>query len=169
MGFEFTEDDYSEKPDCKQPVKPAVIPAQFLHKAQLEFVADAVCPVCFKQIENPVVMAEGPDGKGRRLRTYFGYCNICHAAHVVIQFAHEGRWIIHKFRPAVVVGTANVIEISNNWKLMSELPLTKNSRSEMLDTGKMDALIKIYKAMKSCCVTIELLIKSMAEKRGIDG
>lgn len=81
-----------------------------------------VCPACYMQIDEPTIMADGADEFGRRLRTYFGYCHKCRAAHVVIQFKREERWVIHKYRPAVVLGTANIIHISDNWRLMSELP-----------------------------------------------
>jgi hypothetical protein len=139
---------------------------------QRQFISDAICPVCFDQVEWPVIMTEGPDSEGRPLRTYFGYCSHCGAAHVVVQFAREDRWIIHKFRPGAIVGITNPIEISSGWKMMSELPpatpavLPDKTNAEADNAGIMDALSEMHKAMMSCCSTIELLIRSMAEKRG---
>ena len=133
-------------------------------------ITDVVCPICFWAIENPVIMTEGADEVGRRLRTYFGYCAKCGDAHVVIQFARGDRWVIHKFRPAVVLGLANFIEISDNWKLLSELPPVKqeisDQRPQTEETGIMASLIEMHKAMTSCATTIELLLRHLSEKRG---
>jgi hypothetical protein len=136
------------------------------------FIADAVCPICFDQVEWPVIMTEGPDSEGRPLRTYFGYCAHCSKAHIVVQFAREDRWIIHKFRPAAVIGIANPIELSNDWKMMSELPEPHRVQGgepnavHHHDNAIMDSLAEMHKALTSCATTIELLLRSMAEKRG---
>jgi hypothetical protein len=91
-------------------------------------IADAVCPLCFHHVIDPTIMTEGTDQQGRQLRTYFGYCSKCSAAHVVIQFVRNGRWVIHKYRPAIVLEASNEIEVSQNWQLMNELPPARNSQ-----------------------------------------
>jgi hypothetical protein len=112
MGYDFEkyDEDLPPMPVCKPP------------KAEPKIIPDAVCPVCFKQLESPTIIQQGTDLYKRELRTYFGYCPNCSGGCIVVQFKREERWIIHKFRPAVVVGLASVLEISNKWQLMSEPP-----------------------------------------------
>jgi hypothetical protein len=146
MGFEPNNDDCSKTPPLK---------------TGGNLRTDLVCPVCFHQIENPVIMADGADEVGRRLRTYFGYCHKCGAGHVTIQFKRGDRWVIHKFRRA------------------SELPrpaacVAKPETGEAGPTGgdgietlkSLASMRKAVKAMMGCCQTIECLIKSLVEKQG---
>ena len=67
-----------------------------------KYVADAVCPKCFKPLEYPVVVEPELDRYKRELRTYYGWCFECDEGCLVIQFKRGERWAIHKYRPAVL-------------------------------------------------------------------
>jgi hypothetical protein len=139
-------------------------------------ITDVVCPVCFKPLPYPKVLPQGIDKEGREIRTYFGWC-FEHRGFAVVQFKRRQRWIIHKYRSydltdktAIVAGVeVKCCELKDDWVILNELPKAENclpKTAEEINAGTMDALIEMYKAMKSCCVTIESLIENMAAKRG---
>lgn len=88
-----------------------------------KYVADVVCPKCFKPLEYPTVIEQETDRYKRVLRTYYGWCFECEKGCLVIQFNRGERWIIHKYRPAVFLDNKNIVQITNNWQVFNDLPL----------------------------------------------
>ena len=85
-------------------------------------IADVVCPMCFKLLPYPSVVDEGVDRYHGRLRTYYGWCPVCERGACVIQFARDGRWVIHKYRKAILLDGAGEVRLVDDWVVLNELP-----------------------------------------------
>lgn len=92
-------------------------------------VTDVVCPNCFKVPGSVTVMGPRPDRYGRMLRSYFGWCIECHRGFEVVQFASEGKWLIHKYRFFQAVAPEG-FNVPDWWNTVQELPL-----APMVQTG----------------------------------
>jgi len=83
---------------------------------------DVICPKCFKPLQHPVVTGLEIDRYKREMRTYYGWCFECEQGYLVIQFKREDRWVIHKYREAVLLEGSGQCCLKNNWRIMNELP-----------------------------------------------
>ena len=88
-----------------------------------QMVKDAVCPVCFKPLVNPMVN-EYPNGAKckRPLRTYFAWCFNCNKGFEVIQFERERRWVIHKYQEYTVDDKEGKCRHIDDWTVLNEMP-----------------------------------------------
>jgi len=136
---------------------------QVISNTQPRTVTDVVCPIHFKPLPYPQVLTEGTDEKtGLIIRTYFGWCFECNRGFAVIQSKRGERWVIYKYQ----IYSAGVL-ISNrdtDWIILNEPQRPPEQKDG--EAAVMDSVREMHKAMKSCCSTIELLLRSMAEKRG---
>jgi hypothetical protein len=131
-------------------------------------IADVVCPVHFKPLPYPNVQRSEKDTAGLEIRTYFGWCFECNRGYAVIQFKRGERWIIYKYQQYV----HDAIETSPQppgWIVLNKPPKSEDSQTDYAEI--MDSLKKAHQEITGLAVTIESLIRHLAEQRGqsIDG
>jgi hypothetical protein len=78
---------------------------------------DMICPLCGVQVETAWLRELAQDG-GHAVREYIGDCGACGHGFDVIQFRRDGRWAVHKFRPAEPGQRA----FDREWHVVTPLP-----------------------------------------------
>jgi len=148
-------------------------------------VADAVCPNCFKLMENPTMMPERTDDFDRTLRSYLGWCMQCGLGFEVVQFLREdrsqktedrgqkkGRWIIHKCKVYAIIGEDKCKRLGEEI-IFNELPEPApivigpgEDFNQQIEIKQFELMNTLRKTLQSLCQTINCLMKTMPGRFG---
>jgi len=111
-----------------------------------------------------------PDRYGRIIRRYFAWCFECNRGFEVIQFAKNGRWLIHKYQPYTIVGHTYHSKATGEWTILNELPEPApvvvgpgGDYDKQIELNKecFKLLESLQKALKSTTALLEYLLGQM--------
>ena len=88
---------------------------------QIEIISDCVCPICFKPMTGPRIIAQA-DRYGREIRQCLGFCTVCNLGSETIQFKRDGRWVIHQYQVYAYIGQLTHCQASGRWVTLNALP-----------------------------------------------
>lgn len=143
----------------------------FANATKPKYVADVVCPHCFRPLQYPAITGQGKDCYERVIRDYYGWCFKCERGFEVIQFKQNGRWLIHKYRDGIVLNEGDSIVLNQAWTTLNNLPdpaPVVTGPGGQYDTSftpqTVTLLEALHKAMSSTVKVIEQLLKNVPIK-----